>query len=85
MMVYDARAWYWRGQPLGQSETVIYSSAKGGLVPETDADYCAFIAVGGSPTPWPKDVSGVATPAALDDVLIAAGLPGAGLAAPKGA
>lgn len=76
-MIYNPANWYWSGTP------GIYGSARGGLVtaPTTDAAYLAWRAGGSiAPTTWPQDESGAVTVAALDAVLIAAGLPPTGLA-----
>ncbi|MGO8738632.1 DUF4376 domain-containing protein [Rhodoblastus sp.] len=82
-MNYNAKNWYWSGQPQGQSGTIIFSSAKGAVVAATDPGYQAFLAAGGIATPWPLDpVSRVATTAALDVVLSGAGLPPSGLTPP---
>ncbi|MBB4199048.1 hypothetical protein CCR94_16265 [Rhodoblastus sphagnicola] len=82
-MRYTPPAWFWSGQPVGETSPVIYSSAKGALVAATDANYLAFVAARGGVAPaWPVDETGAATFAALDAVLIAAGLPATGLAAP---
>ena len=82
MIFCNPANWYWSGQPSGQTSTVVYSSAKGALVPATDATYVAWLAGGNVATPWPKDANGAVTPAALDAVLQAAGLPATGLVAP---
>lgn len=64
MRSYDARNWYWIDGKLG-----IYSSAARATVAADDRTYMEWLASGGEPTPWPKDDSGVATIAALDEVL----------------
>lgn len=64
MRSYDARNWYWIDGKLG-----IYSSAARANVAADDKSYMEWLASGGEPTPWPKDDSGVATIAALDEVL----------------
>ena len=78
---YNARAWYWIGQPAGQSASVIFSSASQSLVPATDPAYVAWLAAGYLPTPWPKDETGAVTTLALDEVLAPYGL-STGLTAP---
>jgi hypothetical protein len=71
-MIYNPSDWYWQVTGVG-----IYGSARQGLVtnPTTDAAYLAFTALNG---PGPI----MATTAALDAVLIAAGLPPSGLTTP---
>ena len=81
MIRYNSAAWYWIGQPVGQSSPIIYSSAGAAVVPSTDATYEAWVAAGGVATPWPRDSTGAITTAALDAVLTAAGLPITGLTA----
>jgi hypothetical protein len=71
----DAAHWYWAGT-LG-----IYSSADGALITEPNTTYDAW-KVGNAATAWPHDATGAVTTAALDVVLIAAGLPATGLTAP---
>jgi len=70
---YNPKAWYWSG-PLG-----VFSSAKNALVSDGDAAYAAWVAAGGVATVWPRDEAGAQTTAALDEVLLAAGLPASGL------
>jgi hypothetical protein len=69
--------WYWSGAP------GIYGSARGALVanPETDTAYQDW-ADGRNPTVWPQDDGGEQTVAALDEVLVNAGLPRTGLGPP---
>jgi hypothetical protein len=73
-MVYTPSNWYWSGIPVGQSGVIIYSSASGGIVSDIPA--------GSGSTIWPKDETGAVTTAALDAVLVAAGLPPTGLTPP---
>lgn len=79
-MAYIASNWYWLGQPAGQP-SIIYSSARGAVVPPTDLAYVAW-SLGNFATAWPKDETGAVTVAALDDELVRAGLPATGLTAP---
>jgi len=81
-MTYDPKKWCWLGQPDGAAEPVVYSSAARALLAPTDAQYMAWLAADArrAATPWPRDERGEATYAALDEVLIAAGLPPTGLA-----
>jgi hypothetical protein len=81
MLPYKAAAWYWVGQPVGQSSPIIYSSAAGAVVPSNNSTYVAWLASGGVATRWPWDDTGAVTTEALDDVLTAAGLPPTGLSA----
>ena len=72
--IYTPSNWYWTG-PLG-----IFSSASNTIVDIADTNYCEWIATGNMATPWPKDIgTREQTAAALDEVLIAAGLPMSGL------
>jgi hypothetical protein len=84
-MAYMASDWYWIGQPIGQTSTIIYSSAVNALVAATDANYIAWQALlpTNKATPWPQDENNEVTIAALDAVLSAAGLPLSGLATPS--
>jgi len=66
--IYTPLAWYWKG-PIG-----IFSSADMRLVPETDANYQAFLSARGGVSPWPTDSNGEQTIAALDGVLAQYGL-----------
>jgi hypothetical protein len=70
--MYNPANWYWDG-PLG-----VFSSARGKIVPANDPAYEAWAATN-APTPWPPNESGAQTAAALDEVLVAAGLPATGL------
>jgi hypothetical protein len=76
--MYNPANWYWAGEPDGRSAPIIYSATQGKVVAATDAAYEAWAATN-APTPWPKDATGVVTAAALDEVLVAAGLPATGL------
>jgi trimeric autotransporter adhesin len=71
-MIYTPSNWYWQVTGVG-----IYGSARGGLVsaPTSDAAYLAFAAING-----PGAI--VASAAALDEILTAAGLPVSGLTPP---
>lgn len=69
----------------GYSSPIIYSSASKAIVPPTDPGYVAFTATGITPQFWPRDATGAVTTAALDAVLVAAGMPPTGLTAPTNA
>ncbi len=75
---------YWTGKPTGYASTIVYGSARSGLVsaPDTDAAYLAWQAIGHAAWPWPVDASGATTIAALDAVLTSGNLPATGLLAP---
>lgn len=75
---------YWMGEPVGQTATILYGSARRALVssPGNDANYQAWLAKGFKAWPWPIDETGPVTVAALDAVLAAYGLPSTGIAAP---
>ncbi|MGO9430400.1 hypothetical protein [Rhodoblastus sp.] len=79
--MYSSSDNYWSGAP------GIYGSARGALVsaPASDVAYQAWLTSHFQPTPWPKDATGAVTTAALDAVLIAAGLAPTGLTAPTAA
>jgi hypothetical protein len=81
-ITYKPAAWFWAGQPVGQSSPVIYSSAAGALVASDNSTYVAWVAAGNVATQWPQDPSGAVTTASLDAVLTAAGLPPTGLTPP---
>jgi len=78
--MYNPADWFWAGEPDSRTSEIIYSSSAGKVVPADDAVYVAWSDAGNSATPWPKDATGAVTSAALDDILIAAGLPATGLA-----
>lgn len=75
---------YWIGQPDGQSSSILFGSARNGVVatPSTDTAYRAWLAQGYAAWPWPNDESGARTTAALDAILESYGLPPTGLTAP---
>ena len=83
-MFYSPNNWYWIGNPNESATTIIYSSLKKAIVESDDTDYTLWRGPIerpiNSPTPWPKDENGVVTYAALDEVLVAIGLPPTGLA-----
>lgn len=61
--------WYWH-----RDDGRFFSSARGVLVTETDADLKAWIDAGGRPTRWPEDHEGEQTDDALQEVLRPHGL-----------
>lgn len=61
---YTPQDWYWLA-----SDGRIYSSARNALVYPYDSRYLAFVAQRGGTTPWPVDINGQQTTAALQDVL----------------
>jgi hypothetical protein len=69
MVFYNPARWYWLGTP------GLYSSAAGALISTSDSGYMAWLEGGNVASPWPIDATGAETLAALDAVLIAAGLP----------
>lgn len=74
-MTYDPKTNYWSGTP------GIWGPNK--LVTEPNDPYDEWKVIPGNvATPWPVDTTGAETTAALDAVLIAAGLPPTGLTAP---
>lgn len=68
-MDYNAANWYWLA-----SDGRIYSSSQQAIFAEKDKEFVAWKAAGNLPTPWPKDVDGKETDAALAAVLAASGL-----------
>ncbi|WP_316234957.1 MULTISPECIES: DUF4376 domain-containing protein [unclassified Bradyrhizobium] len=61
--------WYWLA-----SDGRIWSSRAGSLVSPGDANYVAWLAAGNAATPWPADLAGAQTTAALQKVLSPYGL-----------
>ncbi len=78
---------YWTGTPAGYQSLIVFGSARNAIVanPDTDPDYQAWIALGNTAWPWPKDETGALTTAALDSILAAYGLPPTSLTAPTAA
>jgi hypothetical protein len=68
-MRYDPTNWYWRA-----ADGRVWSSSASALVAPNEQSYAAWCAAGNSPTPWPVDISGAQTTAALQDVLSPHGL-----------
>lgn len=68
-MDYNAANWYWLA-----TNGRIYSSKKQAIISEKDKDFVDWKEAGNLPTPWPQDVDGKETDAALAAVLAASGL-----------
>ena len=68
-MDYNAANWYWLA-----TNGRIYSSSQQAIITEKDKDFVAWKEAGNLPTPWPKDVDGKETDAALAAVLAPYGL-----------
>jgi hypothetical protein len=66
---YNPRDWYWIAK-----DGRIYSSARNRLVHIDDTGYRAFLATNGAASPWPVDINGKQTTAALQDVLTPYGI-----------
>jgi sarcosine oxidase gamma subunit len=62
--------WYWTAN----DGVRVYSSAKNALVYPYDTGYLSFVAQQGGQTPWPVDISGNQTTAALAQVMAAYGI-----------
>lgn len=62
---YNPLDWYWAA-----SDGRVFGSRRAGMVatPAADADYQAWIAGGFVATPWPRDLGGIETAAALSAV-----------------
>jgi hypothetical protein len=69
MKDYDPKNWFWKKQ-----DGKIYSSTAQGFVAVNDSAYVAFLASGGTPTPYPKDEAGQESEAELAAVLKPYGL-----------
>ncbi len=69
MIGYNPRAWYWRSD-----DGRLYSSGALSLADEASDEFVSWTNGGGIPTPWPRDDHGQQTQAALDAVLVAAGV-----------
>lgn len=63
------RDWYWRAD-----DGRIFSSAREACVPPDDPAFAAWCGDGTEPTPWPREVDGTQTDAALETVLAPYGL-----------
>ncbi len=70
---FNARNWYWKAD-----NGRVFSSARGQVVPVSDAALASWSADGSGPTTWPRDDDGAQTDAALRDVLAPYGLTGPG-------
>jgi hypothetical protein len=68
---YTPFDWYWRA-----ADGRLFSSARCALVTDLDASYRAWSDGGYEPTVWPKDVAGMQTSVALQEVLSPYGLTG---------
>lgn len=61
--------WYWRAD-----DGRIYSSSRNALVYSYDTAYLAHVAKHGGVTPWPVDINGRQTSAALQETLAISGI-----------
>ena len=68
-MLYDPKNWYWTAD-----DDRIFASARIAIVDADDPDFVAWLAAGHLATPWPRDLDGGQTTAALQDVLTPYGL-----------
>lgn len=62
--IYRPGSWYWL-----REDGAIYSSEKGAVIAQSDAEYSAWAGTGQRATPWPKDADGSQTMASLQAVL----------------
>jgi len=62
--LFKPGVWYWL-----REDGAVYSSEKGAVVAQSDADYAAWTGTGQRATPWPKDAEGNQTMASLQAVL----------------
>lgn len=62
--MFDPTNWYWI-----REDGAIYSSASRGIVETDDDAFVAWRSTGATPTPYPRDISGAESEAALQDVL----------------
>lgn len=67
--IYNPADWYWRAD-----DGRLYSSAARAVVSGETASFADWLGGGGVPTIWPRDAVGDQTQAALDGVLMAAGV-----------
>jgi len=62
--LYRPGSWYWL-----REDGAVYSSDRGAVIAEGDAEYSSWTSTGQRATPWPKDADGNQTLAALQAVL----------------
>lgn len=75
MIAYNPMDWYWIA-----SDGRVYASGRSSHLNTQDPEFQAWIQAGGIATPWPQDVVGAQSDAALHDVLSPYGLTVAGYA-----
>jgi hypothetical protein len=68
-MIYHPSNWYWLAD-----DGRVYSGPKQQPVESTDEDYLAYVSEGQIVRPWPRDIDGEQTTAALQDVLTPYGM-----------
>jgi len=64
ILTFNPMDWYWLNQ-----DGRIYSSKRNALVYSYDSAYLAFVAANGGVSPWPIDINGLQTTAALQAVV----------------
>lgn len=62
--LFEPGIWYWL-----REDGAVYSSDRGAVIAEGDAEYSAWTSTGQRATPWPKDANGNQTMASLQAVL----------------
>lgn len=68
-MIYHPSNWYWLAD-----DGRVYSGPKQQPVGNTDEDYLAYVSEGQFVRPWPRDIEGEQTTAALQDILTPYGM-----------
>lgn len=68
-MIYNPLNWFWL-----RDDEMVYSSAKRAVIDQEDSLYVHWVEEGGLATPWPRDINGNQTDAALQEVLAPYGI-----------